>query len=88
MLSKDEILYADLSHKSRFIELDKDEKETMEDLRKSLGLVICDTCKGEGSFTNPSILGYGYEEGDCVKCNGAGYLNLSGELLEELYGGC
>lgn len=83
-MNKDEERYAELAYKSDFTQLDENEQKEMKNLQKVLGLETCDQCKGQGFFTNPSILGYGLEEGDCTKCKGAGVLNLSENLKKEL----
>lgn len=85
-LNENEILYSKLIYKSRFIELDENEQKEVGYLNEVLGLVTCDTCKGQGFFISPSMLGYGIEEGACVKCQGTGMLNISENLIKELLG--
>lgn len=76
--------YAEIAIKARHVPLDLSEIKEMEDLQNKLGIKTCETCEGEGYFFVPSILGYGYEEGACVKCNGTGKSNLSENLIEKL----
>lgn len=81
---RDEERYADLVIKSRHTMLDKNEQEELETLYKRIGLEPCDVCEGEGLFVTPSIIGYGTEEGKCIKCDGLGSSNLSKFLIEKL----
>jgi DnaJ-class molecular chaperone len=85
-MNRDEevIRYADLVIKSRHVMLDKREQDELETLYKKIGLKACEDCGGEGLIVSPSIIGYGTEEGKCIKCDGLGSLNLSKFLIEKL----
>jgi DnaJ-class molecular chaperone len=84
MLSEKEKRYSYLSYVAKWEPLPNKELKECENIQKELNLIPCDQCKGEGHFYSPSILGYGYEEGACTKCNGLGELGHSEELKKEL----
>lgn len=79
-----EARYAGLTFKSRFARLEVDEEMELEVVSKLLELETCTECKGEGVIVNPSIIGYGTEEGDCKVCRGTGKTNMSESLYEQL----
>jgi hypothetical protein len=75
-------LYAYLDLKASFEPLTDREQNEVKKIQNVFGIKACKKCKGEGYFYNPSITGYGYEEGVCKECEGIGEVNLPEDLKQ------
>lgn len=77
--------YVELVYKSTHGEPLTDEEFTLFNrLQRNLKIKPCPYCKGQGYFSFPSMLGYGWDEGPCTRCEGTGTYGQSAELHEEL----
>jgi hypothetical protein len=84
ILNDKEKRYLKLDEKAQWEPLTDEEFEESEEIMEQLGIIPCETCRGEGWFSVPSILGYGYEEGACKSCEGTGTRGQSPQLHKKL----
>lgn len=84
-LNANEEEYLKLVEKTQWEELEEEELIRYMQLKKKLRIKYCKTCKGEGYFSFPSMMGPGYyDEGACKACEGTGSKGQSAELHQEL----
>lgn len=76
--------YVELLEKSFHEMLTDEEYSQFLKLKKKLRIKNCPYCKGQGYQSHPSMLGYGWDEGQCNRCEGTGTYGQSAELHQKL----